>query len=219
MSKFIIGLIIGTILGVVIYHFIKSCLRKSNLDLKVKTCRIGNKFYSVRTIKQVHLPYWEIYHLNTQVDDLKYSVKVIVDKIILYRLEDFYDTSDVVQRNVDAFCDNIMELSIICSECGRLAVDNKILDNAVNQVWVDNYKILHNLKEFSSMLDEYVKFHDGSLFNTHSKDAEINFDKLEELRQAKREREAAESAKERDYLKGYDSENYFDLVDSEEVES
>lgn len=219
MSVFTIGLISGAALGAVIYYLVKTFLQSSNLDLKIKSCRIGNKIYSVRTIKQVHFPYWEIYQLNTQVDDLKYIVKVIVDKIILYRLEDFYNTSDIVQRNINAFCDNIMELRTICSECGRLAVDNKILNDAIGQVWTDNYKILDNLRGFSSMLDEYVKFHTNGLFNAHSKDVEIQFDNLEEIGQAKRESKAVKLANEKDYLNGYDAEDYFDLVDSEGTES
>ena len=214
----IIGFIFGAVSGIAAYVFVNSHLKHSSMDLKIKTCHIGNKTYSVHTIKTANLPFWEVYQLNTQVDDLKYIVKEIVDKIILYRLEDFYDTDDIVQRNIDAFCNNIMELKIVCSECQNMSVDTKILNNAVNKVWTDNWKILHNLKDFSAMLDEYIEFHDDSLFNVHSNDAEIQFGQLEEIKQAKQERETAEDKKVKNYLKDYGVEDYLDEEELEETQ-
>lgn len=149
------------------YYTKKLNAKMRNNGITIKQRKIGNKDYTINTISELTIFGIRLYgHLADQLEDLQYTVEVIVDRITSFELEKFYLTQGATQSQVDAFCDNFRELGNLLANSDKINGD--AINDIIKKIWDDNNEILSELRGFAKFLDRYIELHQNSLFTMHS---------------------------------------------------
>lgn len=152
-------------------HFARK-VRKNSVKngVKIKYTRIGNKYFSINTIKDLTIMGIKPYgHLGDQLEDLKNTVKLIVEQITSFELEKNYLSQDIVQSQVEAFCNNFKELGKLLAICE--IVSGEAINDIISKIWNDNRVILAELHDFANYLEKYIEINKELLFSVHSSEA------------------------------------------------
>lgn len=105
-------------------------------------------------------------HLGDQLEDLKYTVELIVEQITSFELEKQYLSQDAVQSQVEAFCNNFKELGKLLATCE--IVSGEAINDIISKIWNDNRVILAELHDFANYLEKYIETNKELLFSVHS---------------------------------------------------
>lgn len=176
-SFYVFLIVVGILLGILIhtmardirYLFMDRLYRKTT-TIVVKMRPIGNEKFSVRTIKSVRgLNRFPV--LTSQLTSFQQLVDNLVDKIICYKLVEYYTIRGQIQSHINGFCNNLEDLNTYFEQvdCARDNSDEEtiydtVVVRAVQETEQNNAAVLEILQGINDEISHYIEENDIKLF-------------------------------------------------------
>ena len=137
--------------------------------IRIKMKLIGNDHFNVETIKMVY-GISEFSSLLYQVVTFQEIVENLTEKIIYYKLGDYYDQNLRIQEYINDFCNNLKCVNYYLKRIKRPEpysvedFNDRVLTRAVDEIKTKNKAIINALETINEAISYHIETHNLKLF-------------------------------------------------------